>query len=108
MVDDKNVLRITPAERRIKEAFARRWKEFSNDLKEYQPPAKEDLEKVIEDTAKCGKCSGGVRAVLTEAQPSNAFATDLEILVTLNCRNAECGWTARQWRTWTRTKPLEI
>jgi hypothetical protein len=108
MVDDSNVLRHTAAERKLKEVFAARWKDFTNEMKGYEPPAREDLERVVEDTGKCGKCKGGVRAVLAEVQESRAFAIDLEILVSLNCRDAACGWSSRQWRTWTRTKPLEL
>lgn len=108
MVDDSNVLRMTPADRKLKEIFAGRWKDFTNEMKGYQPPSREDLERVVEETTKCGKCAGGVRAVLTDVQPSNAFAIDLEILASLNCRDAACGWSTRQWRTWTRTKPLEL
>jgi hypothetical protein len=108
MVDESNVLRTTPAERRVKEVFAARWKEFTQEMKGYIPPTREDLERVVEESAKCAKCSGGVRAVLADVQESRAFATDLEILVSLNCRDAVCGWNQRQWRTWTRTKPLEL
>jgi bacterioferritin-associated ferredoxin len=108
MVDDSNVLRGTASERRTKQMLEQRWKEYTSHIKEYEPPAREDLEHHVEETTKCGKCGGGIRAVMTEVQPSQAFAVDLEILVSLNCRDASCGWTSRQWRTWVRTKPLEL
>jgi len=108
MVDKEDVLRQSPSERKLKENFERRMKAFAQEFKEYEPPTREALETAVEDTTKCGKCAGGVRAVMENVQPSNAFAYDLEILVSLNCRDGACGWTARQWRTWVRTKPLEL
>lgn len=109
MVDEENILRNSPSQRKLKERFNNHMREFAARLKEYKdPPSREVLEGVVEDTTKCGKCQGGVRAVMEQVQPSEAFAIDLEILVSLNCRDAACGWTARQWRTWVRTKPLEL
>jgi bacterioferritin-associated ferredoxin len=108
MVDKKDVMRGSASDRQIRERFERQIKTFKNHMKAYPPPAREVLERSVEATTKCAKCLGGVRAVIHDAQPSFSHASDLEILVALNCRNAECGWTSNQWRPWVRTKPTEL
>jgi hypothetical protein len=108
MVDQGDVLRGSATKKTTAAIFEARWKEFASGFKNYAPPDQAVLQDSVEGTAKCGKCKGGVRAVLVDAKPSNAFAFDLEILVSLNCRDAGCAWTANQWRTWVRTKPTEL
>jgi uncharacterized protein with PIN domain len=108
MVDSNDILSGTPTNKKLQEVFQQRWKGFVNSLKDYERPEQGLLQESVEATTKCGKCKGGVRAVLADAVPSAAFAYDLEILVSLNCRDAACAWTANQWRTWVRTKPTEL
>ena len=71
-------------------------------------PDKASLEGVIEETAKCPTCGGGVRALIDEVHLPSSTLTDLEFLVALRCRAAACGWTARQWRPWSKKTPLEV
>ena len=108
MVDTNDILSGTPTNKKLQAVFQQRWKAFLGDMKNYEPPDQAVLQESVEKSAKCGKCAGWVRAVLVDVQPSSAFAFDLEILVSLNCRDAACAWTANQWRTWVRTKPTEL
>ena len=71
-------------------------------------PSKHKLEAVVEDTGKCQKCAGGVRASLDEVHLPSSPAQDLEFLVSLRCRDAACAWTARQWRPWSQASPMEL
>lgn len=108
MVDENDVLHVTPSERARKARFDAAIKEFSTRFKEYKEPNWAALQGSVEAGTVCGKCRGEIRAVLADVQPSQTFATDLDVLVSMNCRNAECGWTCNQWRTWVRTKPTEL
>lgn len=70
-------------------------------------PGKAALESGLEETAKCGKCKGAIRALIEEVH-RGGLTCDLEFLVALRCRDAACGWTARQWRPWSQSKPMEL
>lgn len=108
MEDDGAILRDGMSARASKTIFEARLRGWMAHVKSYAPPERSALEKAVEDTTKCAKCQGGVRAVLEDCNPSNTFAYDLDILVSINCRDAACGWTSKQWRPWVRTKPLEL
>lgn len=108
MVDQGDVLRHTATKKTTAAIFEARWKEFTSSFKNYAAPDQTLLQNSVEEHTTCGKCKGGVRAVLVDAKPSNTFAYDLEVLVSLNCRDAKCAWTSNQWRTWVRTKPTEL
>jgi hypothetical protein len=71
-------------------------------------PEKAELERALEETAKCAKCGGGVRVLIDEVHRGQSVMYDLEFLVALRCRDAACAWTARQWRPWTQARPLEL
>jgi len=71
-------------------------------------PEKAALERVLEETGKCGKCEGRVRALIEEVHRAGGLLTDLEFLVSLRCRDAVCAWTARMWRPWSASRPLEL
>jgi hypothetical protein len=109
MVDEDNVLR-NPATKKVQDKlFKQRLAEFNAAQQQYELPEKAELERAIEERDKCQKCGGGVRAVLENAQPYDRATADLEILVSLNCRDAvECKWAVRQWRPWRRSAPLEL
>lgn len=108
MVHSDDVLSSGATKRVSDSIFKARLAEFSRGMKSYRPPEKEVLERSVEATTTCGKCKAPVRAVLTDARPSETFATDLDILVSLNCTADGCEWTSNQWRTWVRTKPTEL
>ena len=95
-------------ESRMSRGARMKFEEFVRAVKDYPLPVREDLERSVESGAKCGKCGGGVRALIEEVQESRAFATDLEMLVDVNCRDAACAWQVRQWRPWVRTRAGEL
>lgn len=66
------------------------------------------LEACVEANTKCGKCKGGVRAMCADSAPADGLTADLEIKVTLLCRDAACGWQANQWRPWRASAPKEL
>jgi uncharacterized protein with PIN domain len=69
------------------------------------PPDKEVLEAYIEAHSKCPQCGGGIRAVAEGCDKTSSALAELDILVTVCCRDAKCGWTAEQWRPWKATNP---
>jgi hypothetical protein len=109
MVDSDDVLR-NPATKKVQDKlFRQRLAEFNAASRQYELPEKAELERAVEERDKCGKCGGGVRAVLEDAQPYDGTTADLEILVSLNCRDAVgCKWAVRQWRPWRQRAPLDL
>lgn len=66
------------------------------------------LEACVEANTKCGKCSGLVRAQCMDSQDGNNLTCDLEIKVSIYCRDAVCGWQSMQWRPWRAAAPKEL
>lgn len=66
------------------------------------------LEASVEGNTKCGKCKGGVRAQCVDSQDGDGLTSDLEIKVSLYCRDAACGWQTIQWRPWKVGSPKEL
>jgi len=85
-----------------------RYEEWRETFKAYEPPERAELEKLVEDATRCKKCSGPVRSLMEQAQPGQSFATDIEILFMVECRDAACAWQERQWRGWNRAAPRTI
>lgn len=71
-------------------------------------PEKAALERALEETGKCGRCKGGIRALIDEVHRPSGLLADLEFLVALRCRDAACAWTSREWRPWSQARPLEL
>ena len=66
------------------------------------------LEACVEAGTKCKKCSGSVRAQCVDSQEGNSLTCDLEIKVSIYCRDAACGWQCEQWRPWRAAAPKEL
>lgn len=107
-MSDDRTLRQGATPRHAREMSRLRYEDWKRTFKEYAPPERADLERIVEEGTKCGKCSGAVRALMEEVQPGQSFATDLEILFSIDCRDAACGWQVRQWRTWNRANPRTL
>jgi hypothetical protein len=71
-------------------------------------PEKHELEATVEGASSCPKCKGKVRCVIDDAQDSEGITHDLDVLVALYCRDAECKWVSRHWRPWSRHRPHEL
>lgn len=78
---------------------------FRERFKTFDIPTKAEMEHAAEACATCGKCGGGVRALIEDATFAGSVSSDMDVLVHLYCRNAACGWEARQWRPWKHTQP---
>lgn len=109
MVDKEDVLRNSVTGRVRDKLFKQRLAEFNEMVRHPDLPEKADLEHAMEEREKCKTCGGGIRAVLENAQPYDGTTADLEILVSLNCRDVvNCKWAVRQWRPWRRRAPLDL
>ena len=75
---------------------------------DFDPPNPALLEAAVEATAKCGKCGGGIRAVLDQFEKTVSPNADLDVLFTVFCRDGECGWMDTQWRPWSSKAPGKI
>jgi hypothetical protein len=75
---------------------------------DFDPPDPAPLEAAVEASAKCGKCGGGIRAVLDQFEKTASPNANLDVLFTLFCRDAECGWMDTQWRPWSSKAPEKI
>lgn len=108
MADEDMVMRNAPASRTQKLMNDAMLKQFQKQAAAYQLPEKAALENALESREKCKKCQGETRAMLQDLSPHNGVTFDVEILVELNCRDAECKWTERTWRPWKKSAPLEL
>lgn len=91
-----------------KPATRDRFAEFRAQLREVVLPTKTELEHAVENHGVCGTCQGKVRAMIEDGQRVQGGLADLDMLVHVWCRNAACGWEARQWRPWSKSRPLEL
>lgn len=66
------------------------------------------LEACVEGNTKCLKCKGGIRAQCMDSHDGDGLTSDLEIKVSLYCRDAACGWQSIQWRPWKVGSPKEL
>lgn len=96
------------SEKRRQEDNRRQHEQWLESFKGFEAPNQAVLEGSVESNSKCGKCDGKVRAVCLQAQKADGVVHDLDILVSLHCRDAKCEWKSTQWRPWSRHEPKEL
>jgi hypothetical protein len=65
---------------------------------------KVECEASIQKNMNCPKCGYGITAVCAQFDKSGESA-DLDVLVEIYCKSADCGWEEAQWRPWKEDEP---